>query len=184
MNKLPAGICGQGIEIFRDNESRVFFLRDGEKLPYLMLEPEYRELIQSELVSDRTALSVIKNEFGLTSADEQEEMFAGCRYGNLDYRADILDGKLTMDAPRCSQINTCKGFNVVCRIPIPKNGALTRAEYRIVILISQGQQTKDISNILGITEATTRTHIQRIHAKLGVNNNIEVASWAHENRII
>jgi DNA-binding NarL/FixJ family response regulator len=47
-----------------------------------------------------------------------------------------------------------------------------------------GKQTKEISELLNITDATTRTHIQRIHAKLEVNNNIEVASWAHENRII
>ena len=40
------------------------------------------------------------------------------------------------------------------------------------------------SEILGITDSTTRTHIQRIHNKLGVNNNIEVASWAHEHRIV
>lgn len=61
---------------------------------------------------------------------------------------------------------------------------MTRSEYRIVILISLGKQAKEISEILGITDSTTRTHIQRIHNKLGVNNNIEVASWAHEHRIV
>lgn len=184
IQKLPAGICDQGIEVFRDNEGRVFFLHDGEKLPYLMLAQEYREIFQAELAADRTALTVIKNEFGLTSVDEQEEMFAGCRYGNLDYRADLIDGKLTADAPRCNLINVCKGFNVVCRIPSPPNGALTRSEYRIVILIAQGKQTKEIADLLDIAESTTRTHVQRIHSKLGVNNNIEVAAWAHDHRII
>lgn len=53
-----------------------------------------------------------------------------------------------------------------------------------MILISLGKQAKEISEILGITDSTTRTHIQRIHNKLGVNNNIEVASWAHEHRIV
>lgn len=182
--KLPAGISGQGIEVFRDNEGRVFYLQNGNKLPYLMMPHEYREYFQAELASDKTALAVLKREFGLTTADELEEMFAGCRYGNLDYRADLIDGRLTPDAPRCSFLSTCPGFNVVCRIPSPPNGSLTRSEYRIIILISQGKQTKEISDTLGITDATTRTHIQRIHAKLGVNNNIEVASWAHDNRII
>lgn len=182
--KIPAGISGQGIEVFRDNEGRVFFLQNGNKLPYLMMDPEYRECFQAELAADKTALEIIKKEFGLITADEQEEMFAGCRYGNLDYRADLLNGILTPDAPRCSLISTCPGFNVVCRIPTPPNGSFTRSEYRIVILICQGKQTKEISSILGITEATARTHIQRIHIKLGVNNNIEVASWAHDKRII
>jgi DNA-binding NarL/FixJ family response regulator len=113
-----------------------------------------------------------------------EEMFAGCRYGNLDYRADLIDGKLTHDAPRCNLISSCVGFNVVCRIPIPKYGKLTRKEYEIIIYLGMGKQIKEISELLNITDATTRTHIQHIHAKLGVNNNIEVASWTHENRII
>lgn len=182
--KLPAGICSKEIEVFRDDEGRVFYLHDGVKLPYLMMEPEYREYFQAELAADKTALAVIKTEFGLSTPNEQEEMFAGCRYGNLDYRADLLNGKLIPDAPRCSVIATCPGFNIVCRIPIPANGHLTRTEYKIVILISLGKQTKEISEILGITDATTRTHIQRIHFKLGVNNNIEVASWAHGHRII
>lgn len=184
MNQLPAGICDCGIEVFRDNEGRVFFLQDGTKLPYLMMDSEYRECFQAEFASDKTAQAVLKKEFGLISSIEQEEMFVGCRYGNLDYRSDLMNGKLIPDAPRCTLISTCPGFNVVCRIPIPANGTLTRSEYRIVILISQGKQTKEIAEILDIADSTTRTHIQRIHSKLGVNNNIEVAAWAHEHRIV
>ena len=182
--KLPAGISGEGIEVFRDNEDRVFYLQNGTKLPYLMMPEEHREKFQAELAADQTALAVIKSEFGLTSTNDCEEMFAGCRYGNLDYRCDLINETMTHDSPRCSKIEYCKGFNVVCRIPIPKNGALTRSEYRIVTLIARGKQTKEISEMLGIVDATTRTHTQRIHAKLGVNNNVEVATWAHEHRII
>jgi hypothetical protein len=39
---LPAGITGAGIEVFRDNEGRVFFLQNGRRLPYLMMDPEDR----------------------------------------------------------------------------------------------------------------------------------------------
>ena len=182
--KLPAGISGEGIEVFRDNENHVFYLQNGTKLPYLMMPKEYRGKFQSELAADQTALAILKSVFGPTSADDCEEIFVGCRYGNLDYKSDLINGALSHDSPRCSKIESCKGFNIVCRIPIPKNGALTKAEYRIVTLIAKGKQTKEISVMLNIVDATTRTHTQRIHAKLGVNNNIEVAAWAHEHRII
>jgi DNA-binding CsgD family transcriptional regulator len=181
---LPAGITGAGIEVFRDDEGRVFFLRDGRKLPYLIMPPEDREHFQAELSADRAAMDVLQEAFGLETGDEMEEMFAGCRFGNLDYRADLMEGRLVPDAPRCSQIKTCAGFNIVCRIPVPPGGPLTRQEYQILSLITRGKLTKEISGLLGITDATTRTHIQRIHRKLGVNNNIEVAAWAHENRIV
>ena len=181
---LPAGLSGKGIEIFRDNEGRVFYLKDGYKLPYLLLDPEEREIFIAELSGDLTAIQVLEKYFGITDPDEQEEMFVGCRYGNLDYRADLLNGKLTHDAPRCNMLDKCKGFNIVCRIPVPKYGPLTRKEYIVVILIAQGRMIKEISDSLGITEATTRTHITNIHRKLGVNNNLEVAAWAHNNRVI
>jgi|GEM_PF-984801 len=181
---LPAGVSGKGIEIFRDDEGRVFYLKDGYKLPYLLLEPQQREIFISELIGDITAMQVLEKYFGLTDPDEQEEMFVGCRYGNLDYRADLLDGKLTHDAPRCSMLDKCKGFNVVCRIPVPKFGPLTRKEYIVVILIARGRQIKEICDYLGIAEPTVRTHITNIHRKIGVNNNLEVAAWAHNNRVI
>ena len=181
---LPAGVSGKGIEIFRDYEGRVFYLKDGYKLPYLLLEPQQREIFISELIGDITAMQVLEKYFGLTDPDEQEEMFVGCRYGNLDYRADLLDGKLTHDAPRCSMLDKCKGFNVVCRIPVPKFGPLTRKEYIVVILIARGRQIKEICDYLGIAEPTVRTHITNIHRKIGVNNNLEVAAWAHNNRVI
>ena len=181
---LPAGVSGKGIEIFRDDEGRVFYLKGGYKLPYLLLEPQQREIFISELIGDITAMQVLEKYFGLTDPDEQEEMFVGCRYGNLDYRADLLDGKLTHDAPRCSMLDKCKGFNVVCRIPVPKFGPLTRKEYIVVILIARGRQIKEICDYLGIAEPTVRTHITNIHRKIGVNNNLEVAAWAHNNRVI
>jgi DNA-binding NarL/FixJ family response regulator len=181
---LPAGIIGTGIEVFRDNEGRTFFLQDGIKLPYLMMHREDREYFQAALAADPAAMAVLSEAFGLDPGDEMEETFAGCRFGNIDYRADLKDGRLVPDAPRCTRIKTCVGFNIVCRIPVPPGGPLTRREYQILSLITRGKLTKEISEVLGITDATTRTHIQCIHRKLGVNNNIEVAAWAHENRIV
>ena len=64
VQKLPAGICDQEVEIFRDNEGRVFFLQNGNKLPYSMLDSESREYFQADLAADKTALAVLKKEFG------------------------------------------------------------------------------------------------------------------------
>lgn len=100
------------------------FLQNGNKLPYLMLDSESREYFQADLAADKTALAVLKKEFGLVEAEEQEEMFVGCRYGNLDYRADLIEGKLMPDAPRCGLISTCPGFNVICRIPLAPRGGV------------------------------------------------------------
>ena len=184
MNQLPAGLMGEGIEVFRDDEGRVFAIQNGTKIPYLMLDTQHRELFQSAMIEDIAVINVLKKEFGLTAADDQEEMFVGCRFGNIDFRADLIDGKLMADAPRCQWLDTCKGFNIVCRIPKPLKGAFTRSEYRIIRLVVTGKQAKEIAAELNVSEATIRTHIQHIHAKLGVNNNVEVAAWAHEHRII
>lgn len=182
--QLPAGICGSGVEIFRTNDWKVFFLQNGFKHPYSTMQIGYRQYFQAELAEDKDAFKILKYDFGLDTSDKIEEMFVGCRYGNLDYCADLINGKLNHDAPRCDRISWCVGFNIVCKIPVPKNGPLTRREYEIITFLAQGKITKEISEYLSISDTTTRTHIQRIHAKLGVNNNIEVGNWAHKHRII
>lgn len=180
--KVPAGIIGKGIEIFKSGDF-LYFINEGVRKPYHLMPKEFRSAFQSELNSDNEAKRIIYEQFNISSYEDMEIKFIECRYGNLDYTPDLIDGILFHDAPRCNNIEQCPGFGKVCKIPTPINGKLTRQEYRIITFIAEGLQTKEISNILCITDATTRTHIQRVHAKLGVNNNVEVCKWAHEHKI-
>lgn len=54
---------------------------------------------------------------------------------------------------------------------------LTRRELEIASLVHQEFTNKQISAALHIEEATVKTHLHRLSAKLGVSSRVGVAVW-------
>jgi len=68
----------------------------------------------------------------IIDADVMEYKFVACRHGHSGLISETSDHKTIPDAPCCSLIKTCPGFNVICKVPAGKNGTLSRQEYLIV----------------------------------------------------
>jgi DNA-binding NarL/FixJ family response regulator len=66
----------------------------------------------------------------------------------------------------------------------PDNGALTRREYEIVSLMTEGLSNKEIARQLRIQIATVKNHIHSILAKLHVRRRGEVAARMHESALL
>jgi predicted ATPase/DNA-binding CsgD family transcriptional regulator/Tfp pilus assembly protein PilF len=60
---------------------------------------------------------------------------------------------------------------------------LTRREYEIVRLITQGLSNKEIADELVISPATAARHVANILAKLGFTSRTQVASWASRQEL-
>ncbi len=60
----------------------------------------------------------------------------------------------------------------------PTPEVLTRRETEILGLVAQGLSNREIADRAGISEATIRTHVGHIFAKLGVNNRVEATLCA------
>lgn len=56
---------------------------------------------------------------------------------------------------------------------------LTPREEEILVLLSEGRRTKEIATTLSISPKTVATHVQRVHAKLGVHSRAELIAWAY-----
>jgi DNA-binding CsgD family transcriptional regulator len=172
---IPAGIINS-LELFRiDGEP--FAMLDGHKCKYTELPMLLKLPFQNELYEDfkaQEALITMR-----ISAKDMEEKFIACRYGNYDNTPDLIDGKPIHDAPKCSEMDTCKGFGKVCKIP----GGLSKKEYLIVREIARGLLDKEIAQHCNVELSTIRTFLSRIREKLNVNNRNEIASWAHSLNI-
>lgn len=180
--KLPAGI-ENGLEIYRSNNS-VKVVSNGNRCDYLELPLQIREPFQVELISDKECLKCLKCQMNITDPDEIEQKFVGCRYGAYDIIPDLSGKKLTADAPCCDELETCLGFDIVCKVPHGRNGKLTRKEYIIIICVGQGLLDKEIASKLNIELSTVRTHLNHIREKLCVNNRIEIAMWIMDKGVI
>lgn len=54
--------------------------------------------------------------------------------------------------------------------------ALTPRERRVLALLSDGLDTREIQQVLGVSRSTVRTHVQNILAKLGVNSRLQAVA--------
>lgn len=180
---IPAGLEDRNLEIYRyKNKSKAIY--NGKSMNYINLPESVREVFQAELIANRKACNCLRTKMGITNSDEMEETYVGCRYGALNHIPDLRGGKTTADMPVCDETETCPGFDIVCKAPEGPGGSLAKREFQIAVMIANGKLDKEITNELGIMLPTTRTHINRIREKLGVNNRIEIALWMHKQGTI
>jgi DNA-binding NarL/FixJ family response regulator len=66
----------------------------------------------------------------------------------------------------------------------PAVGVLTQRETEVLRLIAHGLSNTEISTTLVIAEQTTKTHIGRILAKLGLRDRAQAVVFAYETRLV
>ena len=62
--------------------------------------------------------------------------------------------------------------------------SLTRREYQILKLIAQQYTTREIGEVLGISESTVETHRKNLIKKIKVKNTVGLAIFAMKNEIV
>ena len=77
-----------------------------------------------------------------------------------------------------------------CRGPAPganaatASGGLSERELGVVQLVAQGLSNAELAARLYLSEATVKSHIARILAKLGLRDRVQVAVYAYEHGIV
>ena len=59
-------------------------------------------------------------------------------------------------------------------------GGLTEREREVAALIAQGKASREIAEILVVTDRTIEKHIENILCKLGLTSRVQIAVWARE----
>ncbi len=66
----------------------------------------------------------------------------------------------------------------------PSSDALTARELEIVESLAKGLSNKEVARALFVSEATIKTHLVHIYAKLGVENRAGAVSVSIERRLL
>lgn len=104
----------------------------------------------------------------LLKAERPEELFAAIR--------SAAEGRTALSAPVASR--------VMDRMRGAGRPTLTDRERDILAQLAQGLGNREIARALFISEATVKTHLGRIYAKLGVDTRAGAVSVAKEQRLL
>jgi ATP/maltotriose-dependent transcriptional regulator MalT len=66
----------------------------------------------------------------------------------------------------------------------PANQPLSQRELEVLGLIARGRSNREAAAELFISEATVKTHLLHIYAKLGVNDRAAAVATAFERRLL
>jgi DNA-binding CsgD family transcriptional regulator len=62
-------------------------------------------------------------------------------------------------------------------------GGLTAREREVAALVAQGKTSRDIADLLVISERTAEAHVGNILGKLGFSSRAQIAAWAVETKL-
>lgn len=119
----------------------------------------------------------------LTSFGETERVRAALEAGASGYLLKDTDVDRIAAAIRAArhgdmQLDAALGRRLVSSLePAHDDAELTAREVDVLRLLGEGYANKSIARELGISERTTRTHVSRILAKLGLTSRTQAALW-------
>jgi len=66
----------------------------------------------------------------------------------------------------------------------PSNDTLSDREFEVLVLVARGNSNKDVAADLFISEATVKTHLLHLYAKLEVNDRAAAVAEAYERGLL
>jgi DNA-binding NarL/FixJ family response regulator len=122
----------------------------------------------------------------LTTFDGDEDIYRALQAGAKGYLLKDMFGDDLMDAIRTvhggkSRIPAAVAQRLADRMV---GSELTLRELDVLKLIVSGKSNKEIGNLLSISEATVKTHINNLLSKMGVSDRTQAATTALQRGIV
>lgn len=134
----------------------------------------------------------------LTASESAEDLLAAVKAGASGYLTkdtplprlasamrDVLDGGAAVSPAMGGKLFSA--FRDLLRHSgaiATRRPELTGREIEILGMVGEGKTSKEIAEVLFISENTVRNHVRNILDKLGLNSRFEAVNWAHREGLL
>lgn len=146
----------ESVEFFH-NDTMLMVIEEGVIKPFADISLSILDLLSTELDADEEATEAL-NKMRITDPALRLEQFATCRYGDFNNRPDIHGGDRDLEYYDCGQRGVCKFEGRLCKRMNAQYGVLTRAELRIIKLVTSDLSDEEIACRLFLSIHTIHTH--------------------------
>lgn len=184
--QLPAGLIDKGYEFFYSPEDKDIMCSHNRCTVFWANTPKEGIQIVEDDLAKYPERRWCLDDWGFETLDQKLKQYTFCRFGKFDNIPDINEKGEVHDGEffECGRRGVCKYEGILCatiKVGVDEQGnaiSLTKRETQILKLVSEGKLNKEISDILGISEHTTSTHIQNIQHKAGLFRKSGMTAFA------
>ncbi len=184
VQKLPPGLEDKSVEFYLF-DNMIKCLHNGYRYLWSEIPSWIIEIVAKDMFQNKKAMKCLV-EMKLKRREQKLRQYIICQFGGFDGEPDINDkGEINYtEYFDCGLRGSCPYEGKLCATIKVANGYLTKQELNVLKLVAIAKMNKEIAHMLNISEETVSTHNQNIQRKLGVDNKIDMASFAISKNII
>jgi DNA-binding CsgD family transcriptional regulator len=173
-NRIYPGMMDNSIEFFMNN-NELNVIENSKIKPFCELSFNALSIL-NETINQDINVKLALFEMHPTSPMQRVEQFARCRFGGLDFQADIKDGQL-QDGEfwECPNRGNCPHEGTLCKLPSFKNERLTKQEVELIQLSSSDKINEVIADEMHLPMGSFHKAKKILYERLGVQTKQEVA---------
>lgn len=165
-NVYPGMLRGTGIELFTV-ESEFKMISDGKTTDFTEFPFNIIQLLEEEIAKDKEVKMALLDWYP-NSKYRRIEQFGKCRFGGLDFKADIINHQLQEgEYWDCPVRANCPNNGVICKAPTYNGETLNALDIKLMKLLSTSLTNEVIAEELNIPYGSFHKHKQNLYAKLG-----------------
>lgn len=179
---LP-GILDGGIEFFISGES-VKTLASGKVNDFTDLPFATIQMLREEIEKDKEVKMHLLD-MHPNSEFKRLEQFVRCRFGGLDYQADIsANGVQEGEYWDCPLRGNCASEGVLCKSVTINGNALDGGDIELAKRLSTDQTNELIASEMDLPMGSFHLKKKRLYEKMGVRTKQELTILSHRHNLI
>jgi DNA-binding CsgD family transcriptional regulator len=171
INVLPGMICSATEFFISDNEVKI--IQNAKILPFCEISFATQQILNEAINEDLDAKLAL-HDMHPSSGIKRLEQFTKCRFGGLDFQADIKDGQL-QDGEYwpCPNHGNCPHEGILCKLPIYNEQRLTTQDIQLLQLTATNKTNEAIGEEMNLPMGSFHKAKKFLYVKLGIQTKQE-----------